>query len=253
MSPEVASTFDAEPKPLSEVARLTGVFFEPGKAFADIAERPRWFLPLLIGIVFSIAYIYAFSSHIGWESYFHRLLGNNPRMQQLPEEQRQRTFDLQVKYAPVVGVVSSVVIAPVAVLLWAGIAMGIIKGLLGVPMRFKQAFAVLSYAGLPRVLYAILSTVVVFTTKNPDSFDVQNGFFSNPGAFMDPQTSSKFLYALASALDVFVIWVMLIAAIGLKAAGGKRLSYGGALFAVMVPWVVITLIRGALAAAGLSS
>jgi hypothetical protein len=253
MSPEVASTFDAEPKPLSEVARLTGVFFEPGKAFADIAERPRWFLPLLIGIVFSIGYLYAFSSHIGWESYFHRLMDNNPRMQQLPEEQRQRTFDLQVKFAPVIGVASTVVAAPLIVLAWAGIAMGIIKGLLGVPLRFKQAFAVLCYAGLPRALYAILSTIVVFTTKNPESFDVQNGFFSNPGAFMDPQTSSKFLYVLASSLDVFVIWVILIAALGLKAAGGKRLSYGGALFAVMTPCVVIVLIRGALAAAGLTT
>jgi hypothetical protein len=180
-------------------------------------------------------------------------MDNNPRMQQIPEEQRQRTFDLQVKFAPVLGIVSVLVGAPVAVLIWAGISLGIIKGLLGVPLRFKQAFAVFCYAGLPRVLYAILSTIVVFTTRNPDSFDVQNGFFSNPGAFMDPQTSSKFLYTLASSLDVFVIWVILIAALGLKIAGGKRLSYGGALFAVMVPCVIVVLIRGALAAAGLSN
>jgi len=33
----------AEP-PLSEAGRITGVFFEPKKAFADIGARPRWLL-----------------------------------------------------------------------------------------------------------------------------------------------------------------------------------------------------------------
>jgi hypothetical protein len=68
---------------------------------------------------------------------------------------------------------------------------------------------------------------------------------------MDPLTSSKFLYTLAGSLDVFVIWTVLLAATGLKAAGGKRLSFGGALFAVLLPGVCWVLIRGALAAAGL--
>src|SRR5215471_11343713 len=252
MSPDIASTLAAEPKPMSEIARLTGVFFEPGRTFADIAERPRWFLPLVIGILFSIGYLYAFSSHIGWEPYLRRAFDNNARVQQMPQEQRDRIFDTQLKYVGTISMVSGVVAAPLLVLVWAGIATGIIKGLLGVPLRFKQAFAVMCYAGLARVPYAILSAVVVFLTKSPESFDVQNGFFSNPGALMDPQTSSKFVYTLASALDVFTIWVLLLAATGLKAAGGKRLSFGGALFAVALPWGVAVLVRGALAATGLS-
>ncbi len=69
---------------------------------------------------------------------------------------------------------------------------------------------------------------------------------------MDPQTSSKFLYTLAGNLDVFVIWVLLLIAAGLKAAGGKRLSFGGALFSVALPFVVYAFIRASLAAAGLS-
>jgi hypothetical protein len=146
---------------------------------------------------------------------------------------------------------SVVVIVPLILVIWAGIALGIVKGLMGVPMRFKQAFAAFCYAGLPRAIYAVLSIAVIFLTKTPETFDVQNGFFSNPGALMDPMTSSKFLYTLASSLDVFVIWTVLLAATGLKAAGGKRLSFGGALFAVLLPGVCWVLIRGAMAAAGL--
>src|SRR5215467_161331 len=159
MSPDIASTLDAEPKPMSEIARLTGVFFEPGKTFADIAQRPRWFVPLLIGVLFSIGYLYAFSSHIGWEPYLRRTFDNNARIQQMPQEQRDQIFNTQLKYVGTISMVSVVVAAPLLVLLWAGIATGIIKGLLGVPLRFKQAFAALCYAGLARILYAALSTV----------------------------------------------------------------------------------------------
>ena len=108
----------------------------------------------------------------------------------------------------------------------------------------------MAYAFLPQLIYAGLSIVVMFL-KNPDEFDLQNAFASNPGAFMDPQKSSRFLYTVASQLDVFSIWVILLVAVGLKAAGGKRLSFGGALFAVVLPWAVYVLIRGGFAAAGL--
>ena len=73
LAPEIA----AEPKPMGEFSRLQGVFFEPGRTFADIAQRPRWIVPLLIGILFSLGYIYAFSQHIGWETYMHRIMDNN--------------------------------------------------------------------------------------------------------------------------------------------------------------------------------
>jgi hypothetical protein len=236
---------------MGEASRLVGVFFEPGKTFADIAERPRWLVPLLITILFSIGYLYAFGQHVGWEPYLHRLMDNNPRMLQLPPDQRQRIFDAYVRFSSIGAIVNVVVFIPVTFLIWSAIALGIVKGLLGVPIRLKQAFAAVAYASMPRVIYAILSTIVMFLMKNPQDFDVQNGFFSNPGALMDPQTSSKFLYSLASSLDVFIIWTLLLAAVGVKAAGGKRLSFGGALFAVALPAVIAVLIRGALAAAGL--
>jgi hypothetical protein len=67
---------------------------------------------------------------------------------------------------------------------------------------------------------------------------------------MDPMTAPKFLRAVANNLDIFVIWTLLLIATGLKAAGGKRLSFGGALFAVVLPFAIYVLLRGATAAAG---
>jgi Yip1 domain len=245
-----ATTVQADAAPMSEVSRLINVFFEPKKAFADIAQRPRWIVPLLIAIVFGAGYIYAFNKHVGWEPYLHRLFDTNPQVQRLPAEQREQVFQMQLRVVPITSIAGAVVFTPVMFLVGSAIVLGIIKGLMGAPIKFKQAFAVFAYAWLPHSIYLVLSTVVMFVTKNPEDFDLQNGFFSNPGAFMDPMTANKFLRAVANNLDVFVIWTLLLIATGLAAAGGKKLSYGGALFAVVLPFAVYVLIRGAAAAAG---
>ncbi len=58
---------------------------------------------------------------------------------------------------------------------------------------------------------------------------------------MDPLTTSKFVYTVATWFDLFSIWIILLIATGLKAAAGKKLSFGGALFAVVLPWVIVIL------------
>lgn len=244
------STSDSGNPPMGEFSRLMGVFFEPKKTFGDIVERPRWLVPTLISIVSAIILLYLFNTHVGWEPMLRRAFENNPRVQQLTPEQRQNALNLQLRIVPTFSYLGGVLGVPLTFLVGGGVILGIVKALLGVPMRFKQVFSVMAYAWLPRVIYVALSIIVMFL-KNPEDFDIQNSFASNPGAFMDPLNSSRFLYTLASQADVFSVWVILLVATGLKAAGGKRISFGGALFAVLFPWLIYVLIRAALAAAGL--
>jgi hypothetical protein len=197
-----------------------------------------------------MVYIYLFGSHVGWGPYLHRILDNNSRMQQLSAEQRDQIFNMQLRIATVGGAAQAAIGTVIVLLIGSGIAMGIVQGLLGVPIRFKQVFSVFCYGFLPNVIARLLSIPVLYV-KNPEDIDPQNPFLSNLGAVMDPDKSSKFLYSLATSLDVFSIWVILLIAVGLKAAGGKRLSFGGALFAVVLPWACWVLIRGALASLGM--
>jgi hypothetical protein len=119
---------------------------------------------------------------------------------------------------------------------------------MGGGMRFKQVFAVVCYSGLVGIVSAIITVVVIFL-KNPDDFNMQNPVAFNVGAFMDPNTGSKFGYSLASSLDLFVFWTILLMATGLNAAAGKKLTFTGALVAVLLPWAVVVLGKAALAGA----
>jgi hypothetical protein len=96
----------------------------------------------------------------------------------------------------------------------------------------------------------MILTIVVMFLKNPDEFNIQNPLAFNPAAFLDPLQTSKFVYSLASSLDLFSFWAIGLIAIGLKAAAGKRLSFGGALFAVLLPWALFVFVKAAFAGIG---
>ena len=231
---------------MSEISRVTGVFFEPAKTFEDVAARPSFLVPLILVLLFALVYLFLFAQHVGWERMLRHQFEMSSRTAQMPPEQREAAIQMQLKFVPVFGYFGVLLGVPIFDLIWAAVLLGIVKGIMSVPVRFKQVFAIVCYAAMPSLIFTALAMVVMFM-KNPDDFNMQNPLVFNPGAFMDPVTSSKFLYSLASSLEVFGIWTLVLIAIGLKAAGGRRMSFGGALAAVFVPWGIWVLGKAALA------
>jgi Yip1 domain len=235
-----------EPAGMGEFSRIAGVFFEPSKTFADIARRPTWVVPLVLWIVTAIGVSALFGQHVGWERMMRHQLETSTRGQQMSPEQREQTIAVQTRMAPLFGYVFPLVGLPLYCLIAAGIFTGLVAGVMSAPVRFKQVFAVVTWANLPSLVAAVLTVVVMFL-KNPDDFDLQNPLMFNAGAFMDPEHSSKFLHSAATSIDLFSFWVILLTAMGLKAAAGKKLSFGGAMFVVLLPWAAYVLIKSALA------
>jgi hypothetical protein len=246
MTPEQLNASEPEPKGMGEASRLTGVFFEPSKTFEDIAARPGFWVPLILIIVVAIAYLALFAQHVGWERMIRHQFEISSRAQQMTPDQREQAISMQLRFAPIFGYVGILLGVPITYAIWAAILLGIVKGIMSAPVKFKQAFAVVVYGCLPGVLFTLLAIAVMFM-KNPDDFNLQNPLVFNPGAFLDPATGSKFVYSLASSLDLFTLWTLFLIGTGLKAAGGKSLSTGGAMTAVFLPWAIWTLGKAALA------
>ena len=231
---------------MSGFARIIGVFFEPSKTFDDIGRRPTWFLPLVIIILSTIAFTTVLGQHIGWDHIVRQQVENSPRAAQLPAEQREAQIAAGARIAPVFGF-ATVVLIPLGYVITGGILLAMTAMMSG-NLKFKQVYAVVCYSGLPGVLFALLGVVVMFL-KKPEDFNVNNPLMFNAGAFMDPQASSKFLYSLATSMDLFSFWMIFLIATGLKAAAGKRLSFAGAMTAVVVPWAIYVFAKSAVAGA----
>ncbi len=251
MTPEQQTAGAFEPRGMGEFSRLTGVFLEPSKAFEDIARRPSWLIPLLLTVLAAFAYLTAYGQHVTWQRYMQHEMDTNPkaqeRMAQVPPEQRAKSMETGAKIAGIVSVAAVVVITPLVPLIW-GVIVLVIVNSMSAGLKFKQVFSIMVYAGLPAIVKAALSIVVMFL-KNPDDFNLRNPLAFNPAAFMDPVNGSKFLYSLGTSVDLFAIWIMLLAATGLKIAAGKRLTFGKALTAVVTPWALFVLLGAGIAGA----
>ncbi|MGO4881597.1 MAG: Yip1 family protein [Bryobacteraceae bacterium] len=244
MTPDNPS--DNSPKPMNEAGRITGVILDPKPTFADIVARPSWILPVVLSIVVGLAFIYFFTSRVGWDRYFHQLAEISTKMQQMEPAQRENAIQMQVKFGPPFGYVFAV-IGPVLMALIVGGVVLLMAKLGGGSPSFKQTFAISAWASLPRILAGILAIVVMFI-KNPEEFNLQNPLaFFNLGAFMEPPpNSSKFVYSLATSIDLFAIWTILLVAVGLMAAV-RKMPFSKALILVLTPWVIWILAASAVA------
>ena len=243
MTPENAAVVEPQPAGMGELARLTGVFFEPGRTFADVAQRPSWFVPMLLTVLFGLIFCVVVGQRIGWDNIaVQQMEKRMATMQPEQREQAMKSVDLTKKITQISAYAIAVIGPAIGYLIAAGVLMGIVAGILSAPVKFKQVFAIMCYSGMVGVVTVLLMVVVIFLKKNPADFDIQHPLAFNAGALMDPNGPKKFMFALASSLDVFTFWKILLIAVGLKAAAGKKLSFGGALFAVLLPWGVLVLI-----------
>lgn len=230
----------AEAKPMGEIGRLANVFLDPKTAFADIAVRPRPWVPLVIVIAVALVFVACFSQRVGWERYLRQKAETTPQFQELPSEQRERAIQMQLKFVPYASYVGPVVGFTGIVLIVAGAVLPMVR-LMGGIIAFKQMFSITAYAFLPAALERLAAIAVVFL-KSPDDFDLENPTVLNLAAFLDPTVSAKWVVSLASSLDVFAIWTALLIAVGITAAA-KRVSFGQALGAVIVPWLVWIVLK----------
>ncbi|HUP02789.1 MAG TPA: YIP1 family protein, partial [Bryobacteraceae bacterium] len=186
-----------------------------------------------------------------WDAYIQQQVDSSARaqqqMQNLSAEQRANAVAFQEKLMPVIFYFAVPFIGTsVFYLISSLVLLGIASGIMSAGVKFKQIFCIECYAGLVTVIKFALAIVVLFL-KPPDQFNLQNPLAFNPAAFMDPKTTSKFLYTLGTGLDLFVIWVLILTVIGLKQAAGRKLSTGGAAAAVIAPYAILLFVGAALA------
>jgi Yip1 domain len=230
---------------LSQAERVIDTFIAPSKTFTDIRHNASWWLPWLLGAIIGGAMVYTVDKKVGMEKVVENQIQLSPkaaaRMDQLPADQRQAQIDTQTKitrdFSYGFSLVSLVVLAVVAAVLLATFKFG-----LGAELTFWQAFAISNYAWLPGCIKALL-VILTVSLSGGENFTFQNPLASNLGALFDPN-GSHFLYSVASAIDVFSIWILVLTGIGYSCV--TRVKRGTCMGVVFGWWAVVTLVGAAL-------
>jgi hypothetical protein len=244
--PEAALPQEPAQPALSEPARLIKTFSAPSETFADVKRRGGWWAPwLLVGIVAVASLVFA-GQKIGYENLTRQQIERSSRAQQfdnLPAEQQERQIAIAAKVTQIF-----YYIVPVFTLIFglivAAILMAVFNFGFDAQVPFSRALGVVFYSYLPGVIAAILAIISVALSSNPEGINVRNMVASNPAYFMDPASSSKFLYQFLSGIDIFAIWTICLMGIGFAVnSNSRKLSRGtaiGTVFALFIVWKLIS-------------
>jgi len=246
--PTPISAVPPEPAPLSDGARLANTFLAPAKTFTDLRRNASWWAPFLLLSVLSLGFVYVVDQKIGFRKVAENQIEASPRatqrMDQLSADQRNQALARQAA-----GTRYFLYGYPVIILLWnlivATVLFATFKLATGSDVKFRTSYAIVMYASLPLLVKTILATISVTAGASPDSFSLQNPVATNPGYFLKP-ADSPFLYSVASAVDIFMIWTLIVTAIGFTCV--SKVKRSTALTIVFGWYVAFTLISAGLGA-----
>jgi hypothetical protein len=253
-TPPIPSAEPTQSQRLSEPARLINAFVAPRKTFVDLKLNQSWWVPWLICAVFAILFAVVAVQKLDMRHLVQQRIDQSPsaqkRMEQLSPEQRDRAMGLQATitkvsfYAyPVINLIIGLIVA--------AILMVVFNFGFAAEVPFQRAMAIVFYSFLPAgILATVLLSVSILVSPDPNTIDfTANPMPTNPGFFMDPQ-GSKFLYGLASGIDVFRIWTVALLGLGFSAASpNRKLSAGTAVTTMFVVYGILVLIGAGIRAA----
>jgi ABC-type multidrug transport system fused ATPase/permease subunit len=250
-APVVPAPPAPEPSGLSQGARIIDTFIAPSKTFTDLRRSAAWWAPFLVMVVISTAFVFVAGQKIGFRKLMENQMQAQPkaqaRLENLPADQREK----QMEQGATVTKFISYAFPALTLLIWLIITTALFvtfKFGAGADVSFKASFAIVIYAGLPLVLKSLLAMIAVVAGMSPDSFSFQNPIATNPGYFMNP-TDGVFLYSVATGIDIFMIWTLVLTAIGFTCVSKVK---SGASYAIVFGWWAVFTVGGAALGAAFS-
>ncbi len=237
----------AEPEQpaLSQAARIINTFIAPQKTFTDIRRNASWWVPWLIAAIFSILMAVVIVQKVDLAQLAQKRMEmtrmGQTQLEQMPPAQKERVLAAQVIVAKI-QYFARPVLSLIGGLLAALILMVIFNFGFAAEIPFSHALAVVFYAWLPGIVKSVLVSLGLLFGSDPSGVDPDiNPVATNPAFFMDRQ-ANKFLYGLASGLDVIAIWTVVLLAIGVAiVSNNKKLSTGTTMAVMFTVYALLIL------------
>ncbi|MFB3814336.1 MAG: YIP1 family protein [Terriglobales bacterium] len=246
MNAALPATVPAVPEEvMSQPARIVNTFVAPSKVFSGLHRNASWWMAWLLTAILTIGFVYTMDVKIGMEQIAQQEMARSPRsaqqMEKMSPEQREQALKVGMTIARVFAY-GAPVMGLVVFLLIAAVLMATFNFGLGTRVPFKVALAITVYSFLPTLLSTLLA-IFSLMFVDPEGFNARNPVASNLAAWiMSPDTSHKFLYTLATGLDIFSLWIVALLGTGFSVQGKVKRSTA---IVVVLCWFVLLKLAGA--------
>ncbi len=237
-----ATTPSPEAVGLSTVSRIFNVFFSPASTFNDLKRDSSWWVAWLLISVVSILFVVAMQQKVGFGQMMQNEISSNPkaaeRVEKLTPEQRQQQMEVGTAFTKYISYSSPIMFLIFAVIV-AAVLMGTFNFGTGTEIKFGLSLAVVMYGFLPGILKTLLAVISLYAGADPEAFNPRNPVATNLGFFLS-RVDHPVLNSLASSVDIFAIWTIILLGIGYACVSKVKRSTS---IGIVAGWyVVITLI-----------
>ena len=211
-----AAAAGVTPAPKSLIARFIGVITAPKDTFQSIVPAPKW-----LGMLALTTVMVAFFSAVPMTTEAGKQAGIEQQVQQRKSfgmetsDQEYAQMERMSGVMPYITFGMVAAFSPIMAVIIAGILFAIFNAALGGEASFKQVFSVLVHAGAVSALSTVFSGIVNY-------FRGGVGSAANLGALLPMLPEDSFVANLLGTVDVFLVWYVVVLAIGLGVLYKRR-------------------------------
>jgi hypothetical protein len=202
------------PAPKSLVARFIGVLTSPRETFESIVAHPKWFGMLAtITIVMAVLIGGFMSTQVGQDAWLEAAT-SGPFAGEVSDQQYEG-MQRMARFAGTLGAVQMLVAIPLMTVLFAGLGFLIFSAIMGGNATFKQVFTVFTHAGAVSVIGQLFTVPLNYARGTMSSA-------TNLTVLLPMVDETSFIGRLFGTIDLFIIWYVIVLAIGLAVLYRRR-------------------------------
>jgi hypothetical protein len=198
------------------LSRFIGIITAPKDTYASVVPVPKWLGMLaLTSIIVAIFTALPLTTEAGRQAALDQQVQQMQSFGMEVSDQMYERLQQGAARMPYTTGISVLVVSPIFAVIIAGILFAIFNAALGGEASFKQVFSVLVHAGVISAVSALFSGIVNY-------FRNGTGSVANLGALLPMLPEKSFVASLLGAIDVFLIWYIVVLAIGLGVLYRRR-------------------------------
>ena len=220
--------------PQSLIARFIGVITAPRATFEAIVSHPKWFgmLALTTAIV-AVCSALPLTTEAGREAYLETQVRQMESFGVQVNDETYQQMRGRLGSAPYTTAGSVLFISPIIVAIMSGILFVVFNVTTGGTATYKQLFTVVVHAGVIPVLSQMFTGPLNYFRGSMASA-------TNLGVLLPMLPEGTFVARLASMIDLFIVWWVLVLAMGLAVLYHRRTQpIAVSLFAVYAAIAII--------------
>jgi uncharacterized membrane protein YhdT len=208
----------------------------PSSAFVELRERPRFWFPLLLLVVSTVAIVYWYYSMVDIEWLKDTMFSTNPDILKLPEAERAARMAMLSRntllWSSVIGTVFFLPIVFLVSALYLLLAAKVTK----LPQGFKHWFAFSCWTALPLLLSTVVAAIFLILSDNSQvSPSVLQPLSLNELVLHRPTGSPGYALFESLAIPSALSWILMI--IGVRVWSQRSWAFS-AIF-ILLPTIAI--------------